>query len=272
MSFNSKYTGAKIEEFLDKINSGEVGTYVSNIDVITLLGVIDIHKHNPSGAPQIAINGDLLSAIENFNRITIPYSNSRADLGYYTITGFVSADSKLSFTLPINEGKVIYCNSCPVNLSNPSINAKFLDIIDLYNKQDKLISGVNISTINGQSLLEGEDLTIGQPVVNVLTSGILNKEATFNIQWGKIHIIPEDVSNVNITNRTLPTSDYVESSVIFRLSSLGDFNLFGNVPINWPNGINPLSTLEINVLYELSISATTIDGIIVYNGILVPFK
>lgn len=272
MSFNSKYTGAKIEEFLDKINSGEVGTYVSNIDVITLLGIIYTYKRNPSGAHLIQINGDLLTAIENFNRITIPYSNSRADLGYYTITGFVSSDSKLNFTLPINEGKVIYCNSCPVNPSDPFINAKFLDVIDLYNKQDKLISGVNISTINGKSLLEGGDLTVGQPVVKVPTSGILAKEATFNIQWGKIHIIPEDVSSIVITNRSLPTSDYVESSVIFRLASLGNFNLFGNVPINWPNGINPLSTLEINVLYELSISATTIGGTIIYNGILVPFK
>lgn len=270
MSFNSKYKGREVEELLDKVKEGNLDTLKLSFSVVDLISFINRVKDDPTGLLTFPISSDFIEALENNNKVIIPYDIEDISSGSYTLTGHVTKDDELNFTLPINNGDIIYCKNLKISRETPFLNGNSLSIINIINKQDKLISGENISTINGESLLNGRDITIGQRVNKIDPEGMLNKEAVFGLEWGQIHVISHPVLNLKV-NILAPGKSYAEASVIFKLSSLRGI-IDGLSGVIWANGINPLNSLKEGILYELSISATTIGGETQYNGILVPFN
>lgn len=268
MSYNSKYTGAEIENLLDKVDKGNIDTFKLSLTVKTL-------KSNVGMEHSISLPISFIEALEKDNKVIIPYDDTQNSKGYYTITGHITSDDKLNFTLPINNGEILYCNNVQLNREFANLRGTDLRLINIDNKQEVLKSGINISTINNKSLLNGGNIEVGPIVTEIIPTGTMYLSAAFPMRWNNIYIIKNPIKNltINYNATNLPDSVYAESSVIFKLSSIGEISIFNNSDIlKWANGNNPLKDLQVGILYELSISATKIGDDYYYSGILVPFN
>lgn len=130
---------------------------------------------------------------------------------------------------------------------------------DISGKQDKLVSGTNIKTINGNSILGSGDIGFFN---YVQISG-----ATYTISS-----MAEDTFYYNttaMTRLTISAFSYsgkarAEYKVVFKSSSSMSLTL--PAAVYWAHGEKP--TIESNTLYELSIER----GINLYKAVLIPFK
>ena len=117
---------------------------------------------------------------------------------------------------------------------------------DISGKQDKLISGTNIKTINGESVLGSGDITISSayPEVNHGTG-----DTTFTLTPNTFHVWDEVTSlTLNFGNET----DGVANEYLFQFTS-GSTATSLTLPndIKWANDNVP--TIEANMIYQVSI-------------------
>lgn len=137
----------------------------------------------------------------------------------------------------------------------------------LSGKQDKLVSGTNVKTINGSSLLGSGDLHIGKQYV--ATNGTITS------------MLPDTVYYVNSYNPSITISGFELSDNAVNEYFL-HFHTGNALPsislpsyLKWANGEYP--TFETDTDYELSVTATstyTDDSgtpVVVYKAIVVPF-
>ena len=130
MAFKSKYTGSQIENLLDSVNNGEIGgTTLTEADIAGMG-----FTKNTGTITAVQANGTVVASSGTAN---IPAATTSA----YGVTKLSSSTSSTSTTLAATASAV----KSAYDLAN--------------GKQDKLISGTNIKTINGQSLLGSGDIT-----------------------------------------------------------------------------------------------------------------
>lgn len=120
---------------------------------------------------------------------------------------------------------------------------------DISGKQDKLISGSTIKTINGSSLLGSGNISVSG-VKDVIS---VTLDYALNLQPNKIYHIEEYVtSDLNIVGTTQSERACDEYEVHFVTGDTAG-NLILPSRVKWVNGVVP--TLEANTAYELLIVA-----------------
>ena len=128
MAFKSKYTGSQIENLLDSVNNGELTLTENDIAGMGF-------TKNTGTITAIQANGTTVASSGTAN---IPAATTSA----YGVTKLSTSTSSTSTSLAATASAV----KSAYDLAN--------------GKQDKLVSGTNIKTINGQSLLGSGDITI----------------------------------------------------------------------------------------------------------------
>ena len=265
MSYKSKYTGQQVENILDKVNEGNIGTIKASFSVKTLLEYINTTNY-------IELNTEFIDTIKVGGKIIIKYNDEDNEEGYYTLTGHITSDDKLSFSLPIDNGRIIYCNNVSIKDSS-NIQGNQLNIIDLKNKQETLVNEANIKSINGDSILGSGNLIVKH---NVVDTPLINSER-IAVRGGNVYNITRVISSLYITiQNSQNDKDYEEISISFTTGDSVSSNSITivtqtGIPLKWANGINPLNLLIPNTSYELSIAIIKRGETIRYNGILVPF-
>lgn len=160
--------------------------------------------------------------------------------------------------------RLILTNSGMVDLSEYLTKAEaetlYANLDSVNNKQDKLISGTNIKTINGQSILGSGDITISgggsssgggnaPEVVEVeATTKLGSTRVSFaDILPNKIYICKEPIDQ-SVTISFAASSSTIENfTVIVRTSAVG-------ITLNVPDNVvfNDLPELGLSGVYELS--------------------
>lgn len=145
-------------------------------------------------------------------------------------------------------------------------------------KQDKLVSGENIKTINGESILGSGDIEISGKV-SVITQTSSGIEA---LQPNVITIITKPLAGIYIDDFVISSSLHDEYTVIFSTGGLEPEAPSITLPdyVLWANGSVP--TLEWHTVYEFSITRDFLtivpEGGLneveqnVYKAVLTPFK
>lgn len=224
MSYNSKYTGAQAEDALDKALSATQPTDIAKVatsgsyndlkdkptipSAVTVDTSLSTTSTNPVQNKAVAtgINAkytkpstgipksDLASAVQT--------SLSKADTALQseqykgTVTGVkVNGSTKTPSSGTVDIGSVVTGVKINGSTKNPSNGVVDLGTVitshqDISGKQDKLISGTNIKTLNGQSILGSGDLAIGGG-----DSGIINPQMIYPQVEGNAYVyrIPSGV-------------------------------------------------------------------------------
>lgn len=140
--------------------------------------------------------------------------------------------------------------------------------------QPKLVSGTSIKTINGESILGSGDIVIsgggGKEIVEITDiSGIEE------IMPNKIYVCTSPTYDINIWEY-ITTDAAVDEYIAYFKTGTGGLGggwtsqcAFPDGTL-WANGVYPET--EPNTLYELSIVKTTIDGVDYFKAVLTPFK
>lgn len=135
-------------------------TYIVDFDILEL----------QSGEDILNIRTDLLiEAIETHKLILIPFSKEDPLMGYLPVTAYY--EDYIYFSIA-NGTLHIEAN---IRLTDNKIYANDISLFNLYEKQDKLISGENIKTINGESIL-------GSGRMNIITPYLI-EEFTLEDLW-----------------------------------------------------------------------------------------
>lgn len=158
---------------------------------------------------------------------------------------------------------------------------------DLANgKQEKLTSGTNIKTINGESILGSGDIVINpgsasKQVIIKTSEGVL-LEPPSPIEPNTVYVYTTPVTSVMIFDSGLDDRwfytqhvnniPYAEYSLIFTTSDSGCEGSFMNMSSTmlWANGKTP--EFEPGVTYELNMTVVKMGNDYVIKAVLVPFK
>lgn len=148
----------------------------------------------------------------------------------------------------------------------------------ILNKQDKLISGTNIKTVNGTSILGSGNITIesgGGAGVKEIIEITGNHGIIEEFMPNKIYVHTSPIYNIDIWEYITTDAAVDEYITYFKTGTAGlggGWTPYYSFPDGtlWANGIYPET--EQNTLYELSIVKTTIDGVDYFKAVLTPFK
>lgn len=148
MSYNSKYNGAQVEAYIDKIALGELdNVYVTEFTIDELLLVVD------SNIPLSIDKDSLVNAVKANKVIAIPYNTDNngggciasvedyGDVIYFYLKNYYSS---IKFFVDTNE-------------TNAEITTDYIEVVWW---QEALYSGENIKTINGEDILGSGDLEL----------------------------------------------------------------------------------------------------------------
>lgn len=166
---------------------------------------------------------------------TINNIDSKIDLSDYVTTDELEGYAKIE-AIPSLEGYVK-----ETELPNFDEFAKSEDIPSVTDKQDKLISGTNIKTINNQSILGSGNITIegGSSDANVQAVDTGDVLDDVNIEYATTAYVDNKVANINLTDYA--TITYVNGLV-------GDINSVLESIINGGPSINLIS-ITVNDFY-----------------------
>jgi hypothetical protein len=224
MAFKSKYTGKQIENLLDSVNNGEIGGATLTENDIAGMGF----TKNTGTITAIQANGTTVASSGTAN---IPAATTSA----YGVTKLSTSTSSTSTSLAATASAV----KSAYDLAN--------------GKQDKLVSGTNIKTINGQSLLGSGDITVqgggssgsGSSVYTEVNHG--TSDTTFELTPNTFHIWDE-VTAMNLTLGAETSG--IANEYIFQFAS-------GSIPttLTLPDNIKFSEDLviEANKIYQISI-------------------
>lgn len=282
MSYNSKYKSSKIEEILDSVEGKQ--DEIEDLDAIrsgAAKGATALQSEQYKGTiTGVSANG---TSVATSGVANIPAASTSA----YGVTKLSSATNSTSTTLAATASavKAAYdlansykgtVTSVKINgtTKNPSSGVVDLGTVvtDISGKQDTLVSGTNIKTINGTSILGSGNIEIsgggggsGKEVIE-LTMGRINiSEMLPNV----IYYVQYNVLSVSIIS--FATSD----SVVDEYTLVGYFNSGGDpddimqitLPegVVWANGVIPI----IKAYDEFELSITRRGN--AYKAVLTPF-
>lgn len=309
MSYNSKHTGAEVDALLDK-----AGTAVqpSSLATVATSGSYNDLSNKPtipaeqvnadwnatSGKAQILNKPTIPSAVtENtvsgwgFTKNTGTYSKPsggipKSDLESSVQTSLGKADSALQSYTEQYKGTVtgVKINGSTKNPSNGVVDlgTVITSHQDISGKQDKLVSGSNIKTINGQSIVGSGDITISgggeeyaEPYLVDYDGGGMG--ACFAIEDDinspmlpdVTYICPVAVMVVWVQTLQPPTGNVGKYTFHFNVGNDGALVHIDESILM--AGTRP-ETLEPNVSCELSIIATKIGNTYTYKAVLTSFS
>lgn len=152
--FNSKYTGPEVEDLLDRVASGDISkeVYIADFTMFSLR-----QGMNNGGLVRCDMNSLIEAMAANK---TILVREDEEDSGYkgvYVLNGY--AEDLLYFSIVDSQGDILYCEGTDYTNSD-SIDGQTLRERRWNDKQDTLVSGENIKTINGESIVGSGDITI----------------------------------------------------------------------------------------------------------------
>ena len=320
MSFNSKYTGQQVEALLDIVSQGggtggEGGEvqktteteiiamgFTKNQGTITEVkmngvskgtsGVVDlgtvITEHQDISGKVDKVAGKQLSTedfttalkqklegLSNYNDAEIEAAVSSLQTQLNTLVSGNANDAINSF----NE-IIAFLNGVKDSQDLSSIIASIEQ--QIASKQDKLVSGTNIKTINGQSILGSGNITIEGGGGGSSSGGESSSKEIVQVYGGnitllepnKIYIYESEDLIFNIESIEEPIEDYAEYSVIFvSVTTSGNNSVIPTIilpeEVTWANGVIPDITAA--GIYEMSIVywfSTNNGG---YNAVLTRF-
>lgn len=251
--FNSKYTGEQVEELLDMVANGEAGggggiteeTYLADFTMFSLRQGMD--------------NGDLVrcnmnSLIEAMtaNKTILVREDEESDgyKGVYVFNGY--AEDLLYFSIVDSQGDVLYCEGTNYTNTSSYIDGRTLYVRRWDDKQDALVSGENIKTINGESIVGEGDITIpgGSGTIteikangtSVATSGVADIPAATTSVYG----VTKLTSSTSSTSTSLAaTASAVKSA--YDLANGRQEKLISGTNIKTINGTSILGSGNITI-------------------------
>lgn len=147
-------------------------------------------------------------------------------------------------------------------------------------KQDKLVSGTNIKTINGTSILGSGNIVIEGGSGGGSSSGggkevVYTSDETLLAEPNKVYIsYYPGAAGVRLTIDFAETDAiYEEFNVVFMLTGIGgesDVSLVLPDNLKWPNGVAP--TPEADKWMELNVVKIDADGDVTWNAVLTIFE
>ncbi|MGM9968894.1 MAG: hypothetical protein ACI35S_00690 [Anaeroplasma sp.] len=133
-----------------------LGSYMTSTDTIS---------QNGYDALKNGIKNNTINLVD-YNGVKLPlfFSDGEEFIFSSTINSTLFADSTVTYTITVKKDLVVETNvseiSIPTKLSELTNDSGFTTHQDISEKQDALVSGTNIKTINGESILGSGDLTI----------------------------------------------------------------------------------------------------------------
>ena len=125
-------------------------------------------------------------------------------------------------------------------------NKGYANKSELNSKQETLVSGTNVKTINGQSILGSGDLKIATMPLSTSTSSTMSLSPNIYYRNTSTSLTSLTISLGNVTDNTIINEYFIE----FTTSSNGTTISLPNT-IKWANGEIP--TFEANTTYQISI-------------------
>lgn len=231
-------TSGSYEDLTDK------PVYITDFDVLSLYNIAP----NPDGGLQ-ADKQAIIDALAANKIVLVPYeiSNNVIYRGYATLVGYT--EDLLYFKVITDIDEIIVETS----LDQADIYGQEVTLRQWSDKQDQLISGTNIKTINGQSLIGSGDIVIsggsssGSSAYSEVSHG--TADTTFTLTPNTFHIWNE----VNSLTLTLGAETIgVANEYLFQFTS-GSEPTTLSLPddIKWTGGEAP--TIESNKIYQVSI-------------------
>lgn len=179
----------------------------------------------------------LYEAVVAHKIILVPYDTDEGFQGYGVAVGYYEDMIYLTVLLG---GEFI---DLELDLNNDEINGRQVALRSWYDKQDKLVSGTNIKTINGTSLL-------GSGNIEIESGG----EANVQSDW----LETNSVSDSYVKNRT----HYVEGT---KISTSGNYSIGLNTPIYYREKVY---NLEVGVRTQIDTTAAGVYVTLSGGGIL----
>jgi hypothetical protein len=146
--YNSKYTGEQVESLLDMVASNDIPkeTYLADFTMFSL-------RQGMNNGGQV--NCDMNSLIEAMtaNKTILVREDEESDgfKGVCVLNGY--AEDLLYFTIVDHAGDILYCEGTNYTNTSSYIDGRTLYVRRWDDKQDALVSGENIKTINGNSIV-----------------------------------------------------------------------------------------------------------------------
>lgn len=268
------------------IGSGDItiqggGEVVDNV-CITDFTVNELYDliDNPHNVIQASII-ELQNAITAHKVVLVPYDANKGVYGYGVATGYL--EDLLYVTITLDNGRFIDLE-LPPNSTDTDIKGQNVRERVWHDKQDQLVSGTNIKTINGESILGSGDIKIsggssggGKEYVEApLLTEPLGTSIMFTpsvpLEPNKVYVAKKKVSSIN-AERMLGPSDSIgaEYTIMFQASSSElPITVSSYASLLWANGAIP--TIEADTYYELSLVLNNINNTYIIKAVLTPFK
>lgn len=157
--FNSKYSGEQVEALLDQVASGNAGggggggiteVYIADFTMESL-------RDGMNNGTNVDCNIQGLVTSMNANKVILVRENEDSSCkGVYILNGY--AEDLLYFSIVDSDGNILWCEG--TQYESQYIEGSVLHLRNFDDKQDTLVSGENIKTINGESILGEGNITI----------------------------------------------------------------------------------------------------------------
>lgn len=240
--FNSKYTGQQVEDILDQVASGGGNeVYIADFTRESLRkGIYD--------GTNVECDMRALVDAMNANKVILVREDKDSSYkGVYVLNGY--AEDLLYFSIVDTYGSILWCEGTDY------INYQFIEVHSLHernwgSKQDTLVSGENIKTINGESILGSGDIEIsggGSGAYAEVNHG--TSDTTFTLTPNTFHVWDEVASlTLDLESETAG----VANEFLFQFNS-GSTATSLTLPddIKWTVGEVP--AIEANKIYQISI-------------------
>jgi lipopolysaccharide export system protein LptA len=204
----------------------------------------------------------LIQAMNENKVVLVRESTDSSYKGVYVLNGY--AEDMLYFSIVDTNGEIIFCDGIDYSTDNPVIQASSLRRRSFDEKQDALVSGTNIKTINGENILGEGDMLVGK-ITYFSEEDII--ELSPNVVWLRRGSV---VNSVQITGFASNGKDYEEYAYHFYTGTIADGSV---VKLILPKGVKYANkeifdALESDTHYELSVVRS--NGVV--KAVLTAFK
>ena len=262
---------AIIQKAIANVSSNEDGAVV-----ITLVNgdtyTIDLNHTHPD-KQDLLVSGTNIKTVNNQSIL----GNGNLDVGAnITVDSVLSATSENPVQNKVVKSAVDAKQDTISDLSTirsgASAGATAVQPAALATKQDTLVSGTNIKTVNNNSLLGSGNITIqgepgpqGQSAINALVNHTASETVVSNLAWDTAHVFPE-MASLDFGITTAPSDGYEhELVVIFDTpADITNFALAIPSTIHWGKDINLANNISASTRYEVRITSSSM--LAVYTG------
>ena len=258
--FNSKYTGQQVEDLLDQVASGNAGGGITEVYIADF--TMESLRNGMNNGDLVNCDMQALITAMNANKvILVREGDDSAYKGVHVLNGY--AEDLLYFSIVDTSGSILWCDGTDYR-SLQHIDGRTLHLQYWWEKQDALVSGENIKTINGESIVGSGDMVVGKITYFSEEDSI---ELSPEVVWMRRGSV---VNSVQIAGFASNGKDYEEYAYHFYTGTIVDGNA---VKLILPDGVkyankDIFDALESDTHYELSVVRS--NGIV--KAVLTAFK